>query len=137
MSEIWQPSDINGDTINQLFNDAYMESSVDEDKEVRVEENGLYLYVNARKDGCAITMLASFSFSEQSTETERLAFANRMNNEYVFVRSYAIKDSLVVDYMLRTDAGTTKKTLVLALKLFSRICRTVWEEGREKDSILR
>ena len=104
--------------LQNLFEEAYMDTTVDSDGDLRVEEDGLGCYVLPINDGNRIKLLTVWQARSGSTPSKRLEFANRVNDGIITVRVSIGDDLIFFDYYIPVEGGITKKAIILATKHF-------------------
>ena len=110
------------DLLKGVFDAAYMDYTMESDKEIRVQEAcKVFVLPNLeRKD--RIRLYAIFGFSDGSRPQERLHCVNKINEEYIMVTACATDNGLLVfRYDLMLEGGLPKKALVHTLKRFAAI----------------
>ncbi len=116
------PENLSMDLLEEVFDAAYMESSIDEDGDLKVlDACTVYLRPDLERKE-RIRLLAIFAFEEASTMADRLICVNNINNEYIVVTASASDNGLLIfRYDLMLAGGMTKKALVLSVKRFASI----------------
>jgi hypothetical protein len=112
---------VSKDSIKALFDNAYFETSVDKDGDLRVKDRvNCWVLLNDRKD--RIRLLAIFGFKPDTTEQQRLAFVNNVNSQYIIVRAHSGgNNTLQFTYDLMINTGLAKKNLIATFKRFCEI----------------
>ena len=108
-------------TLKSLFDDAYMDTSLDNDGDLHVDEDGLGCYVLPINEGSRIKLLAVWQARSGSTRSKRLEFANRVNEGIITVRVSISDDVIFFDHYIPVEGGITKKAIVLATKHFLNV----------------
>ena len=122
MSEDLITSDnLSTEMLKAVFDAAFMETKVDNDGEIIVQEKlKVRVRVNEeRKD--RIRLLSIFGFKSDSSPLARLQCVNQINVEYIMVCASAEQNLLFFRYDLMVAGGLTKKALVMAVKRFATI----------------
>ncbi len=118
MSDVLSPKDINPPTLKKLFDEAYLETTLDNDGDLRVEEDGLGCYVLPINNGDRLKLLTVWQARNGCSAAKRLEFANRVNDGIITVR-VSVNDELVFfDYYVPVEGGINKKAVILATKHF-------------------
>ena len=117
---VLSPKEVSSHVLQELFDEAYLDTTLDSDGDLRVEEDGLGCYVLPVNEGRRIKLLTVWQARNGSTPAKRRDFANRVNETIVSVRaSISEPDDLVFfDYYIPVEGGITKKAIILATKHF-------------------
>ncbi len=78
--EFIYPEGINADALKQLFEEAYMEVSVDTDGDVIVKDN-YRCYLRPDPDGRLISTYAIFGAADAAVDPDKMAYVNRVNDQ--------------------------------------------------------
>jgi len=126
MDDLITPENVTKELLKSVFDDAFMETSYDDDGDLRVKED-CSCFVMIRKD--RIRLLSVWGFKSSVSEQQKLEFVNRVNSEYIIVRATAgTKNILFFDYDIPLAGGIPKRTLVLTTKRFLSIPRPAVRE---------
>lgn len=123
--EIVHPKDISRDWLFELYNSAMMNVSIDDDGDIRVDETyGCWVF--PQPDGRYIRLMSQFRPNEGSFPPDRLAFANKINDELRMIRAY-IKENggFGFDYYIPVEGGTTKRNIVSTTRAFLSLLEAV------------
>ncbi len=108
--------------LKEVFEAAYIETSVDDDGDLLVQE-ACKVFVRPdldRKNN--IRFFTLFSFNGNAGTMDQLVCANKINSEYLMVTACVTEvGGLMFRYDLAMEDGISKKGLVLALKRFASI----------------
>jgi hypothetical protein len=116
--ELLLPQDANSATLKQLFDDAYMETTVDTDGDVKIKER-YSCFLRADPDGRLIALYAIFGANPGAQLEAKLEFVNRVNDQVKLIRASVMPDGrYFFDYYLPVDGGITKKAVVLVTRRF-------------------
>jgi hypothetical protein len=116
--EFIYPEGINSDSLKKLFEEAYMEVSVDTDGDLIVKDN-YRCYLRPDQDGRLISIYAIFSGNPASAEVDKLAYINRVNDQVKLIRaSVSTNGKFFFDYYLSVEGGISKRAIVLAVRRF-------------------
>ena len=126
--EIVQPKDISKEMLHSLFTDAYMDASLDSDGDLMLEERHR-LWVMPDNDGSRIRLMTLFRANPSSSLSDRITFANSINDDLIVIRAYVREDgNFGFDYYIPVEGGTTKRNIVMATKLFDSLIDAVARE---------
>jgi hypothetical protein len=116
--ELLLPEEANSATLKQLFDNAYMENSVDSDGDVRIKDR-YSCFLRPDPDGRLIALCAIFGANAGAQLGAKLEFVNRVNDQVKLIRASVMSDGrYFFDYYLPVDGGITKKAVVLATRRF-------------------
>ena len=116
--ELILPEAINSDTLKKLFEDAYMDVSVDTDGDLIVKDN-YRCYLRPDPDGRLISVYAIFGANPAAVDQDKLAYVNKVNDEVKMIRaSVSNNGKFFYDYYLSVEGGITKRAVVLAVRRF-------------------
>ena len=123
--EIINPSDISRDFLFALFENAYMNVSIDADGDVRVEDTyGCWLFPLSK--GRYIRLMGQFRSNPSTLVPERHGFANRVNDELKLIRAYVKENGgFGFDYYIVVEGGTTKRNIVNTTRTFLSLLEAV------------
>lgn len=120
--ELITPDNLSKELLKSVLDTAFMETSYDSDGDLKVKDrvNCLVLPNMERKD--RVQLNAFFGFKAGTSELQRLQAVNRINTEYIIVKTVVGKnDTLRFTWDIPIAGGITKKAFVLALKRFCSI----------------
>lgn len=124
--EIVHPKDISRDWLYELFSSAMMNVSIDDDGDIRVDETyGCWVFPQ-QPDGRYIRLMSQFRANEGSLHPERIAFANKINDELRLIRAYVKENGgFGFDYYISVDGGITKRNIVSTTRAFLSLLEAV------------
>ena len=116
--EFIYPEGINAESLKQLFEEAYMEVSVDTDGDLIVKDN-YRCYLRPDTDGRLISIYAIFGGSAGAVDADKLAYINRVNDQVKLIRaSVSANGKFFFDYYLSVEGGISKRAVVMAVRRF-------------------
>ena len=116
--EIVTGENLSQDMLKQLFEDAYMDTTVDTDGDIIVKD-GYKCFLRADPQGHWIRAYSIFRDSEEASQLDKLEFVNHVNDELVIIRaSVASNGALVFEHYIPVEGGITKRAIVFAVKRF-------------------
>ncbi len=116
--EFIYPEAISSDVLKQLFEEAYMEVTVDTDGDLIVKDN-YRCYLRPDADGRLISIYAIFGASPTAAQAEKLAYVNRVNDQVKMIRaSVSANGKFFYDYYLSVEGGISKRSIVMAVRRF-------------------
>ncbi|MDX1546770.1 MAG: YbjN domain-containing protein [Rhodothermales bacterium] len=121
-SDLLTPENLSKDVLKSMYDAAYMETSFDDDGDLRVEEGGIRCFVMPSDDGDRIQLLSLFGADSNARREDLLEFANRVNAGIIIIRvSIRGNGGIAFDYDIPVRGGITKQAVVLATKRFLAI----------------
>jgi hypothetical protein len=116
--DVIHPEEVNANVLKQMFDDAYMEVSIDSDGDVKVKDK-FSCFLRPEADGKLIAVYAIFGFNPTATPAGKSEYANRVNDKVMLIRASVTGDGrFIYDYYISVDGGVTKRAVVLAVKRF-------------------
>jgi hypothetical protein len=117
--EIVYPQNLTKDMLYTLFDNAYMSVSMDDDGDLKLKE-GFNYWVFPEAEGRRIRLMSQFRANPSSSLTDRLTYANKINDDLVVIRAYVRQDSgnIGFDYYITIEGGITKRNIIAATKFF-------------------
>jgi len=106
--------------IKEIFDAAFMESSFDEDGDIKVIER-CKCFVRVDKERRRINLLTLFGFKSGVSEFEKLQCANMINSSYIMARASVKGDVLAFTYDICLDGGVSASQVVKTVKRFCSI----------------
>ncbi len=132
--ELIQPASVNKDMLLQLFQDAYMDASLDDDGDIKVKED-YAMYVYPADDGRTVRLVIYFRAAEGAAPEAKLAYVNRVNDTVLMVRATLLEHgSYAFDYYISVQGGITKQAIVFAAKRFLTTVRSALD--RDTDNVV-
>jgi hypothetical protein len=120
-AELIYPENITKEGLRDLFVQAYMDASLDEDGDVLVKEQ-YRSYLVPSSDAAWIRLYSPFKANEQAAQEDKLAYVNKINADLIIVRAYVNQNGgFIFEEYLPVEGGITKRALVLATRRFHRM----------------
>jgi hypothetical protein len=131
MSDLLTPENLSKDILKDMYDAAFMNTSFDDDGDLRVGDGGIKCYVFPKEKH--IKLMSIFGAEEGAEHSALVEFANQINLEYIIVRvAISDKDSIFFESTIPIDGGITQKAVVLATKQFLSIpVQTIVEHGKD------
>jgi Putative bacterial sensory transduction regulator len=135
-NELITPDNVTIQEIFQIYEAAYMDVKLDEENEIiRVQEE-LLARVHLSESKERLQIIAMYGMKDDAQRIDRLELANRINENYVLIRSGIDDDGdLWFDYCILLKGGITKKSIVQATRIFLMLVPKAVNEYDE-DSIV-
>jgi len=116
--ELMHPEELSSDSLKELFDEAYMETSVDTEGVVLVKDK-YSCFLRPDADSKMIAVYAVFGVNDGAQPVAKLEYVNRVNDEVKLIRASVMSDGrFFFDYYIPVDGGITKRAIVLALRRF-------------------
>ncbi len=117
--------DVSVSTIQQLFKNAFMKTSLDSDGDLWVEvENNFKVMIHVDSSRKLIQYRLAFGFKKAGLDTKKLILVNKMNDNVIMAR-FSIPESnsstLVVDYFLPFEEAIPSFQIVSAIRLLTGV----------------
>jgi len=121
-AEILAENEVTTPTLDELFKQAFFQTTVDSDGDLIVQSDGPRVIVTVDEQKKLVKFMAVYGLKEAAALEHKLALVNRMNDEIIYVRfSVPRDDILVADYFLLFQEGIPAFQLVSSLRLFARV----------------
>ena len=116
--EFIYPEGINTESLKALFEEAYMEVSLDTDGDLIVKDN-YRCYLRPDTDGRLISIYAIFGANAEALQPDKLAYINLVNDQVKLIRaSVSANGKFFFDYYLSVEGGISKRAVVMAVRRF-------------------
>ena len=129
--EFIYPEGISADALKALFEEAYMEVSVDTDGDLIVKDN-YRCYLRPDADGRLISIYAIFGAAPEAADPDKLAYINRVNDQVKLIRaSVSANGKFFFDYYLSVEGGISKRSIVMSVRRFFSCLGSALREDSE------
>lgn len=133
--DIILPENLSKEMLLSLFQAAYMDVSLDEDGDLVVKDTYRQFVFLDNDEKRYVQLVSMFRSNPDATLEAKLAYANRVNDEIVFVRaSVTDKGGFCFDYYIPIQGGITKSAIVFALRRFASALKTAL--GRDTENVV-
>jgi len=107
----------------QLFKNALMKASLDEDNDIRVTTGpGSLFLLEVLSEQKMLKYVSLFGFKKHANTSEKLALLNKLNSGIILSRfSMPREDVLLSEYFLPYEEGISSYQVVNCLRLFERV----------------
>ena len=131
MTELITTENLSKDLLENIYQDACMSTTFDDDGDLRVGDGGIKCYAFPKEKH--IKLMSIFGAEDGAQRAALVEFANQVNVEYIIVRvSISDKNSIFFETTIPVEGGITKKAVVLATKRFLSIpVQTIVEHGKD------
>ena len=129
--EFIYPEGISVDALKTLFQEAYMDVSVDTDGDLVVKDN-YRCYLRPDPDGRLISIYAIFGANAEALQPDKLAYINLVNDQVKLIRaSVSANGKFFFDYYLSVEGGISKRSVVMAVRRFFSCLGSALREDSE------
>lgn len=117
MSEQMIPADqVSSTKIKEIFDNAFMDTALTDDGDVRVTEGGIKIFVSVDTAKQLVRYLMLFGYKRGASTKDQLELANELNKNIVFMRAWTFGNGIAFDYALPYDGGLPPKQVVSAYR---------------------
>ncbi len=102
--------------VKEVFDAAYMDTSMTDNNQVQITEGGIKLFVSVDADKQLVQYLMLFGFKPRTKEQDQLKLVNDINSNLVFVRAWSFGNGVALDYSLPYDGGLPPKQVISAYR---------------------
>ena len=123
--EMIQPETLSKSALQELFEAAYLNVTIDDDGDLIVKERYRSL-VLPDQEGRWIQVVSLFGANPAASLADKLAFVNRVNDELVLIRGYVTeRGGFAFDAFIPVEGGIPKRSVVLAVRQFHHVLEAV------------
>jgi len=107
----------------QLFKNALMKASLDEENDIRVTTVlGSLFMIEVLSEQKMLKYVSLFGFKKRANTSEKLALLNQLNSSVILSRfSMPREDVLLSEYFLPYEEGISSYQVINCLRLFERV----------------
>ena len=122
----------------EVFEAAFVENDVDDDGDLVIRtENNTKIFVSLDDRNKLVRFTALYGLRDEAPDEEKIALANTLNDNIVFVRFSAGHNSaLICDYYLPFNGAISPLHVVTVTRLFNRIVASSLGEYDTADILL-
>jgi hypothetical protein len=129
--ELIFPEGVSSDALKQLFEEAYMDVSVDTDGDLIVKDS-YRCYLRPDPDGRLVSIYAIFGANPAATDQAKMAYVNHVNDQIKLIRaSVSASGKFFFDYYVAIEGGVTKRSVVMAVRRFFGCLNQALKEDSE------
>jgi hypothetical protein len=126
--ELLLPEGVSVEALQKLFDENFMDTAIDSDGELIVSDT-FRCYLRPDPDGRLILVYAVFGAAEGAQDADKLAYANRVNDQVKLIRaSVAASGRFSFEYYFPVEGGVSKQALVLAVRRFFRCLNKAFDQ---------
>jgi hypothetical protein len=116
--ELLLPEAVSVEALKALFDENYMDTSIDSDGDLIVSDN-FRCYLRPDPDGRLVLVYAIFGAADTAQDVDKLAYVNRVNDQIKLIRaSVAASGRFSFEYYFPVEGGVTRQALVFAVRRF-------------------
>lgn len=124
MSTMLSDREVDLEHIEELFKAAFLRAERDKDGDLVVRDDGVNTFVKVDAEKKMITFFSMWGLRKRFSETDKLRFANKLNDELILVRFVVPRPNVLwCDYQFLFEGGITPFQLVNSYKRFVSVCR--------------
>lgn len=124
MSEILTEQEVSVQRLEKLFETAFLRTEIDKDGDLVIRDEGINTFIKVDTDRKMITFFSIWGLKERSPETEKLKFANQMNDDLILVRFSVPRPNILwCDYQFLYEGGITPFQILRTYKRFVSVCK--------------
>ncbi len=107
----------------QLFKNALMKASLDEENDIRVTTGlGSLFLIEVLSEQKMLKYVSLFGFKKQANQSEKLLLLNQLNSGVILSRfSMPKADALLSEYFLPYEEGISSYQVINCLRLFEQV----------------
>lgn len=135
-AELVTPDNVTIELVRDIFEQAYMDAALDEDKkQIRLREEVMArVFLSESKE--RLQVVAYYGIKDDAQRTDRLELVNRVNENYVLIRAGIDDDGdLWFDYCVLLKGGATRKAIVQAVRVFLMLVPKAVNECDEDEIV--
>ncbi len=114
------PEDVNVQELKRIFDAAFIAAEIDSDGDL-VLKGRWRTFVEFPDSGRFIRFFSMFRAKDEHDMAPRIAYANRVNVKFNFIRVYSREWGMIFDTYVWVDGGVSKKGLVTAYNFFASL----------------
>lgn len=122
--EIIPEDEIAAPKLMALFKAAFIDCKIDEDGDVRIDDDGIKTFLRVSPKKKVITYFSIWNLKKNASELDKLRLVNKLNDELLLVR-FCMPDekTLWCDYQLRYEKGVYAFQVVTTYRTFLKVVK--------------
>ena len=135
--EIIPENEVTAPKLMALFKAAFIDCKIDEDGDVRIEEDGIKTFLRVTPGKKVITVFSIWNLKEKASELDKLRLVNKLNDELLLVR-FSMPDpkTLWCDYQLRYEKGVYPFQVVTTYRTFLKVVKGAEAEDMDEKDLI-
>jgi len=135
--EIIPEDEIAAPKLMALFKGAFIDCNIDEDGDVRIDEDGIKTFLRVSPKKKVITYFSLWDLKENASELDKLRLVNKLNDELLLVRfCMPDSDTLWCDYQLRYEKGVYAFQVITTYRLFHKVVQGAAEADMDEKDLI-
>ena len=121
--KIISPKNISSELLKQLFEDAYLDASIDKKTgNIIIKENwSTWIYIDEEKRYFSFNI--SFTIKKKSKLVDRVEYTHNVSKEFILIKAYNDNGGITFSTYIWLEGGVTPKNIIKTYKAF------VWVTG--------
>jgi len=135
-SETLSSSDISAKTLLKILDSDYAKkASIDEDGDIKIEDDGLKIYVEVDNERDFIKFSSIWRKSDSISDSRLFKILNEWNRKTVFTTVFNYEDRIYINYFICTDGGINSDNFNGTLDWLFSIASSFNEYLEDEDAI--
>ena len=122
--------------VMSIMKAAYLKSSIDEDGDVRIEDEGVITFITVDSKRKLLKYFSFWRMKEDVSMERKLDLVNRWNKDLIFVKFFVARPTtLATEYWLMYDNGVPEHQLVTSYREFKKVVSGAVSDNDPDDII--
>lgn len=135
-SETLSSSDISAKTLLKILDSDYAKkANIDEDGDIKIEDDGLKIYVEVDNERDFIKFSSIWRKSDSISDSRLFKILNEWNRKTVFTTVFNYEDRIYINYFICTDGGINSDNFNGTLDWLFSIASSFNEYLEDEDAI--
>lgn len=135
-SETLSSSDISAKTLLKILDSDYAKkASIDEDGDIKIEDDGLKIYVEVDNERDFIKFSSIWRKSDSISDSRLFKILNEWNRKTVFTTVFNYEERIYINYFICTDGGINSDNFNGTLDWLFSIASSFNEYLEDEDAI--
>jgi len=134
-SEVIPPTQVSSAKIKEIFDNALLSATFNDQGDVLVAEGGIKVLVSVDTDRQLLNFLLLFGYRRGASEKDKIELANELNKNMVFLRAWSFGNGMVFDYVLPYDTGLLSKQVISAYRWLRKTTLAGIQQHDQKNII--
>ncbi len=119
---ILEEDEVTAVKVMSVMKAAYLKCSIDEDGDVRIEEDGLITFITVDPERKLLKYFSFWHMKEEVSLEQKHDLVNRWNNDLIFVKFFVARPTtLGTEYWLKYADGILEHQLVTSYRQFQKV----------------
>ena len=135
--DILPEEEISAPRLMALFKGAFIDCKIDEDGDVRIEDDGIKTFLRVTPKKKVITFFSIWDLKQSASELDKLRLINKLNDKLLMVR-FCMPDPerLWCDYQLRYEKGVYAHQVVTTYRVFLKVVAGAEEPDMDEKDLI-